>query len=715
MTTIKIDEFSTGIKAAGSFENWYSQGFTGEYMNRSIAEIPAAVQKAISNRLFAVAEGGSSDQATLIGREVLNEDQDKAWSVLAVVTRGRDEWQRPFSAHRYFICDEEDNLPNLFKFWNENKLVFNPFDIKNVGDFVEYTVETGNISSQNLSEEHREFLQQKAPIIFPYNIVMPPLIIDCIATAKAEKDGDPVSWAYQVEALEHPRTFKAIFPASEQAEQILRRVVASQPQVDRFVQDEPAIKKAISLLSQNKVKPEHLKTIEDALSNPVIDDKYWRSMFDSQGASTAIKESSYSPQLVRLLTLRAMVIPETLPQFFDWLNKKDSKDQIWTECLDFQAKITKSLLNLPNLPNLKSSLLKGIKFMMLQLLNSETYIKNTAWLCTAEGGCWANIYKSVFRQDLKDKLKNLNAPNLSPSSIPPGEWDKALDKVMEHLQKRKHYLLKEYFVLANFFFMAKNYRLATIFYHVSAGDIPPELFKKLKSNHPDYADIYGIRVYRKIGTAEKIGGFIVPVYLFVPALITVAILGYFGGNLFIKSDAEKAINQTVEYVDEKINPNSPNLQDTRQKLLAGLEKEKLKKEKALSKGLVCMINNTFTGEYYCDLPQNIAEGGIAKFGNTTVKNINQIKQELSNQKNPERAIPFENEKQKDQWLAKQLKIDSSILQKAVNVGQDDIIQKNELIYAIYKYQKQNNLKETGILDDATKKKIMEKFNTTPKS
>jgi hypothetical protein len=258
--------------------------------------------------------------------------------------------------------------------------------------------------------------------------------------------------------------------------------------------------------------------------------------------------------------------------------------------------------------------------------------------------------------------------------------------------------------------MAKDYRLATIFCHVSTGDIPPELFKKLNSNHPDHADIYGIRVYRKIGTAEKIGGFIVPVYLFVPALIVVAILGYFGGNLFIKSDAEKAINQTAEYVAKEINSASPNQQEARQKLIDGLQQEKLKGDKELSKKLVCIVKPNFTGDYYCNLPKNVADQGKANFKVNTVANINKIKQELEKKQNPLNNNPFTTGQKKDEWIGKELDIDPSILQEAINSGENDIMQKNELIYAVYKYQKGNSLEETGFLNQQTTDKIMEAVN-----
>lgn len=91
MTTIHIHEFSTGIlvDGTGGAGEWKSQGFSGEYMNSTLAKIPTPVQLAIKNREFAVSEGASSQNPAIIGREV--EYHGEAWSVIAVVTRGMDE------------------------------------------------------------------------------------------------------------------------------------------------------------------------------------------------------------------------------------------------------------------------------------------------------------------------------------------------------------------------------------------------------------------------------------------------------------------------------------------------------------------------------------------------------------------------------------------------------------------------------------------------
>ncbi|MFW6296749.1 MAG: hypothetical protein ACOC04_06120, partial [Halothece sp.] len=136
-TPIVIHEFSTGIHAAKTADGgWVSQGFSGDYINQTINSIPSAVQTAIRNREFAVAEGASRDHPAVIGREV--SDSDGNWSVVAVVTRGKDDRGRSFSAYRYFLAEGLGNTSKIVAWLNAQRKarqfpVFDPFEAKMMG------------------------------------------------------------------------------------------------------------------------------------------------------------------------------------------------------------------------------------------------------------------------------------------------------------------------------------------------------------------------------------------------------------------------------------------------------------------------------------------------------------------------------------------------------------------------------------------------------
>lgn len=709
---IKIYEFSTGIKPVGDSGNWHSQGFTGEYMNKTIEKIPPAVQEAISNRLFAVAEGGATDQPTFIGREV--EDSEGGWSVLAVVTRGRDEWKRPFSAYRYFLCEGTRNLAKILKWWNTEKkrkkeLIFNPFEHKKIEDLITYYDDNHPVPPQDL----KNYDNQSIPIILSFNSdKKPPLVIDKIAQQKAEESDQLVAWAYNVEALEAPRSFQVIYPASEQAEEILKRVIASQPNITHSVQEEQAIKKAISLLSQNKVKPDYLQTIEQGLGNQLIDDQYWQAMFDSQGATEAIRNSNYSPQMIRLLTLQAMVLPETLPKFLDWIGARDKKDESWVNCLDFQSTIRN---HLQSLPQLTQKLLQGVRFIISQLLEKPERLEITAWLLKSKNGCWSEIYKKYFRKDLNNDLKTLEYGGIQTNLNNNDDWNIIRNEILRYLQI-EHYDSK-YFVLANLFYLIGNYRIAVIFCHASKENIPQAFFKELNPNNNYSTIVYGLRVYRQQNIFEKIGGFIVPVYAFVPALITFLLLGYFGGSYFFPSDANQSIDQTSDYLAKKINSENPDKAETRKNLIKLLKEDELKKSESqkLSKALTCAItakNTGVTDEYYCNISEDILNKGVDDFGKT-IANTNSIINTMEKIKNPNTNKQFTKDEIRNLIANKKLEIDEANFKGIIN-DSNDREQKEKIVYTIYQYQKFTNLglgnnklvDENGMLDEKTKKHLI---------
>ncbi|WRH67832.1 MAG: hypothetical protein RSE13_05790 [Planktothrix sp. GU0601_MAG3] len=75
------------------------------------------------------------------------------------------------------------------------------------------------------------------------------------------------------------------------------------------------IKSAIKgLSSREQVKLDQILILESALNDPQVTKDYWKSLFDSQGADHARSLGIYSPQMVRLLTLQAILIPEMLPK-----------------------------------------------------------------------------------------------------------------------------------------------------------------------------------------------------------------------------------------------------------------------------------------------------------------------------------------------------------------------------------------------------------------
>lgn len=538
-TPILIHEFSTGILAEKAADGgWFSQGFTGEYMNKTIDPIPAAVQDAISNREFAVAEGASSDDPAMIGREVI--DSKGGWSVVAIVTRGRDDRGRNPSVYRYFLCERVGNLPKILAWLNSqkqagNNLIFDPFDSQVIGQPHQYW--DNQSVSVPIRPELQPYLTQQPPIVIPHDLACTALILDSMARQIA--DGQPVAWAYKVEALEQPRSFHVIQPGSSKAQDLIEKTLASTPRDYMAVSGEQAIKSAVSgLISRDKVKFEQLQTIETALTNPQIDDNYWKAIFDGKGANQAKSQDIYSPQMVRLLTLQAMVIPETLPEFLVWMSKREKQKDCYEISERFQEEI-KNALN--QVPNLAQSIFNGVVLIIPQLVVRPELLAATTWLLKFDRGVWSYFYKDRVKKAIENDLNLIprylrkKETNLPFQLIADPEWNKIFQDLQGYWKTRHNPKQQKYLPLAQLFEELGDYQLANLFYYVVFEQVPKKIFFQIRPSGYS-CQIYGVSIEREISWDEYLLQLLsltvktkvsnkVSIFLVATSLITGLILG----------------------------------------------------------------------------------------------------------------------------------------------------------------------------------------------
>jgi hypothetical protein len=517
MEQIEIHEFSTGISIEGKENNWFSTGFTGKYMNSTLEEIPAVVQRAISDREFAVAERGSTEQPTFIARELA--DKEGEWSVVAVITRAKDDFGRYLSVYRYFLVKGRNHIATILHWMNNKPLVFDPFDLKEIGQIHHYSYqENTTIPIDNF----KELITEEIPLIIPHDQAYNTLVIDSIAQKKA---GDKlVAWAYNVTDLEMPTSFYVIYPTSAESEENLRKIIINQPITDKIIIGEQGIKTAINgLISRDKVKLQHLQTLEEALANEDIDSKYWEKIFNGRGAKDALKENLYSSQMVRLLTLKAMFIPDSLSQFLTWMGKRQGKEQDhWDISLRFQNNVAQELRPIiNNFPQLSSKIEKGIKFVLFWLLKEPESLYNVVKILENKRGIWRNFYYYGVRKYLDNELNlmskfiTLQQSNLTEELDrinfklqTDQDWKNLFDDLSIFWQPNAgQYTLKKYQIWAELFKTLKDYKLAAFFCQISINQVPQSVFSKLckfswGTNFK--ITVYGIDVYREVGLAEQI-------------------------------------------------------------------------------------------------------------------------------------------------------------------------------------------------------------------
>jgi len=238
----------------------------------------------------------------------------------------------------------------------------------------------------------------------------------------------------------------------------------------------PAIRK---LIHSSQVKPEAVRVIVEGLEDENVTPEDWETLFNKEGAEIAIKQKIYSPQMVRLTTLRAIVIPETLQEFLAWLNIQKSKkpDEHQTVSLEFQKDIR------PLFP--QEQLTKGINYLILNLLNKEISVDCAYWLLTTDGSAWVYAQKE-FISDVKYDLQLMD--NYFIGQYENGFSDNFFDFFKCHKQvwtslisnwrsiQQGNHKSKEYQPLAELFARLKEYNLAAYFYQVSQGHVTNDLF-----------------------------------------------------------------------------------------------------------------------------------------------------------------------------------------------------------------------------------------------
>ncbi|TRV49353.1 MAG: hypothetical protein EWV53_11090 [Microcystis panniformis Mp_MB_F_20051200_S9] len=526
MTIIHIHEFSTGILVDGTgiAGEWKSRGFSGEYMNSTLATIPTPVQLAIKNREFAVAEGASSQNPAIIGREV--EYHGEAWSVIAVVTRGMDERGRGASLYRYFLCEGRGKLLDLVSWYmRHGKPTFNPSDYRQVGDPTKYNYAENKIDEEYIPPELQNLLQQKTPIIIPQQeSPQTALIIHKIASKIASKT-DPVryneliSWACNVEALERPNRFLVIYPASKKAEETIRATINSVPQLPPAIPEETLIKTAIKNACRTGGFVDNLATIESALNNPKIKQNYshfWNHIFEGEGSNDAYQQGIYNEPNVRLLTLQAIICPKKLPDFVDWIMKRE-KDYYPTS-QSFQQEIVQAITQPNSL--IFNSVKQGINILILNVIKQPELIDATARLLSDKQGLWRRVYKTYtsvgLKQDLKKKAGYLSTETEGLKEkefyvLNDVHWQEIRDDLRK-VWNRPFYpdqTTQKYIHLAGLFDKLEvpsndnKDSLTVFFYHLAQGKIPSDVYEshKLKGDE-DYN--FGIKVNRDIPWYEQV-------------------------------------------------------------------------------------------------------------------------------------------------------------------------------------------------------------------
>lgn len=548
---MQIHEFSTGIQVERTSDGgWVSKGFTGDYMNKTLSTIPSALRDAITNREFAVAEGAYGSDPAIIGREVSGYGED--WSVVAVVTKGRDDRGRSASLYRYFLAEGCDRLDKILVWMNQEEkqgrgIVFDPFAPKRVGQPNESRIKS--LTRFQLREDLQGLLSGSAPAIVPAEVPCKPLSLNEMAKQMAHYNRGPIAWAFKVEALEQPRMFQVIQPGSDRAEDLLRRALASQPRLTTPIAGEQAIKNAVKGLIR-KVKPDALLVLDNALGNPAIEERFWEGVFNGQGADKARSQGLYSEQMVKLLTLRGMILPETLPEFVQWMKARSGKqEEHWEICSQFQSEVFPFL---QQTHSLAESISDGVRLLIPWVVGRSESVESVVNLLTLDNSIWGHYYSKPVRKEIDNDLNLMSAWSSQQAResdfklMRYPDWKQLLNDISIYWKGRPR-PRDRFEPLGELFYRISDLKISMLFHQIGSGEVPGNIFDRFYPNDWENS-VYGIRVRRKMTWLDSLSYLLLEIgtidmkMMFVLPLLAVSLTGgVFLGNTVLKLEKDKPI------------------------------------------------------------------------------------------------------------------------------------------------------------------------------
>jgi hypothetical protein len=468
--TIKIHEFSTGIKLVWENDQWVSGGFDSDYLNCTLPSIPSAVQNSISSGEFKLGEATATDKPAIIGREVIG--INKAWSVMAVVTKGTDnKGGRSPQLFRFFLSEGRGNLGYIFRWWQKNKQPsYDPTQVKNIGDFAKYIV-TKNIedsedSLRRLPDEvltlnnedsskkqgglqnFTEYLQDdcKMPIILDSsNQNITSLILNAIAYVKLEQMGqlnEPIAWAYNVKALAKIGRFQVIYPCSKEAEENLqkekenlqafeqRQLLIGESEINK------TLTKKIKTAGSLQLQKLDIKLILDAVYNQSMDKDFWEQKFTNELKIDDVKNrKTFAGDEVRLVWAQPFFLPSTLPDASRWIMQRKFNSEPYHIVEELNQVIKDLIVNIKNsndifykhkLEKFYKNIRQAILYLVIALLEEKppnlfskignlrpqsmrnpTFLQVTLWLLKDTNGIWGDVFFR-FQDDGKNFLDILD-------------------------------------------------------------------------------------------------------------------------------------------------------------------------------------------------------------------------------------------------------------------------------------------------------------------
>ena len=229
----------------------------------------------------------------------------------------------------------------------------------------------------------------------------------------------------------------------------------------------------------------------------------------------ALRDGIYSPEMIKLLTLRAIILPRTLPEFLKWL-KDIKRDDLLTISNNFQYDILKILTHEFRSEFIVERIELGVILIIPYLFKDESLIEQIIGLLKADKSLWGYFYINRISQKIDHDLKLMKnyakqkEINDDFQIFNHESWEGIKDelaiawRVPPHYQRFKP--IPEYKIWVRLFDGLNESKFALIFAHFAYDKVPKDIFSKVTKvrfgSHYHYK-IYDVITTREVGFFEQ--------------------------------------------------------------------------------------------------------------------------------------------------------------------------------------------------------------------
>jgi hypothetical protein len=281
-------------------------------------------------------------------------------------------------------------------------------------------------------------------------------------------------------------------------------------------QDDKLIELAIQDLSLQTRFPEAIKMIAEVIDHQKITSETWENWLNNQIINQDITQPNYSEILSRIITLKAIILPQTTPTLLNWLNLHPNQ-QFYKSSFEFQQRFYYHYQKVASHKNscLLSHLSQGVNYLLKEVFNQNVTPQSVAIFLNHQQSIWKNCLPALVNNFINDL--DYIANHLEP-------LEKLTKNDLVDQNQRLYFqeffysdyefwlpLIKSqnksplpcYFAFAKLFELLKQNRISAYFYQISQGKAPNKIFKSAFGKRR-YELYLGLLIYREIPWLEKV-------------------------------------------------------------------------------------------------------------------------------------------------------------------------------------------------------------------